>query len=89
MNRLIISTLDEALSREAKSKPLPEIVRRALVHMGHAQERLITVEKAITEVKEKMIDDLGLDPAKPWGYYGDVRLKEECKTEDKMDNGNG
>lgn len=39
-----------------------------------SQERLIEVEKQISKARKELIDDLGLDTEKEWGYYGGAQM---------------
>jgi biotin carboxylase len=51
--------------------------------IAQAQERLVEVEKQIIKTKESLIDDLGLDQAKQWAYYGGGRgYLEESKAKE-------
>ena len=34
-----------------------------------AQERLIAVEKSLGELRDRLIEDIGLDPQKEWAYH--------------------
>jgi hypothetical protein len=53
--------------------------------VAQAQGQLTEVEKNIVRAKEHLVDDLGLDPTKPWVYYGGERgyLKERKAEEEK------
>jgi hypothetical protein len=50
-----------------------------LVHaiVAQAQERLVSVEQNIITAKDRLIEDLGLDPSKDWVYYGTGYLEED------------
>lgn len=50
--------------------------------VAQSQERLVKVEDALLKAKEGLVDDLGLDPAKPWVYHGgeDGYLDEQPKA---------
>lgn len=64
--------------------------RNAITNLANSvvkisQERLIEVEKQITETQKNLIDDLGLDVEKEWAYYGGaqmyiVEIKDEQAT---------
>lgn len=64
---------------------------RAAVHnlanslVQQMQERLIAIESSIAKAKGRMVDDLGLDPAKSWVYYGGSygHLEEEERPKKK------
>lgn len=51
-----------------------------------AQERLVIVEKSLAKAKNDLIDDLGLDQSKNWGYYGGG---ENCLRETESDQDGG
>lgn len=46
--------------------------------VAQLNERLIAVSKSIEKAKRDLIEDLGVDPDKDWGYYGGSKqyLKE-------------
>lgn len=50
-----------------------------------AQERLIVVRKRISEAKDSLIDDLGLDKSKSWVFYGASKNYLEEFKEKSMD----
>ncbi len=61
--------------------------------VAQLSERLIVVNKSIDKAKRDLIEDLGVDPEKDWGYYGGSKryLKEmipepeDTETENPLD----
>jgi hypothetical protein len=67
--------------------------RAAIVNLVNAviqtaQERLVTVEKALMQTRNRLVEELGLDPNKNWSYHGeDGGYLQEVKADEQSDKG--